>query len=83
MVTKANVPNYLVVAIDTRLRDDLIAKGYNVYYKDISVSMTFPETHSNTYMFCRVVNHQQVCRMLGFLSHKCHAVRLQCTACTT
>ena len=38
MVTKANVPNYLVVAIDTQLRDDLTAKGYNVYYKDISVS---------------------------------------------
>ncbi len=38
MVTKAEVPNYLVVAIDTQLRDDLIAKGYNVYYKDISVS---------------------------------------------
>ncbi len=38
MVTKAEVPNYLVVAIDTQLRDDLTAKGYNVYYKDISVS---------------------------------------------
>ena len=38
MVTKADVPNYLVVAIDTQLRDDLTAKGYNVYYKNISVS---------------------------------------------
>ena len=38
MVTKAEVLNYLVVAIDTQLRDDLTAKGYNVYYKDISVS---------------------------------------------
>lgn len=45
MVTKAEVPNYLVVAIDTQLRDDLIAKGYNVYYKDISVScLTCRET---------------------------------------
>ena len=57
MVTKANVPNYLVVAIDTRLRDDLIAKGYNVYYKDISVSMTLLDTQSNTYMFCCDVSH--------------------------
>ena len=38
MVTKAQVPNYLVVAIDTQLRDDLVAKGYNVYYRDITVS---------------------------------------------
>ena len=38
MVTKAQVANYLVVAIDPELRDDLKQKGYNVYYKDISVS---------------------------------------------
>ena len=37
MVVKAQVPNYLVVAIDTQLRDDLLAKGYNVYYRDITV----------------------------------------------
>lgn len=42
MVVKAKVPNYLVVAIDTQLRDDLVAKGYNVYYKDITVSSTLP-----------------------------------------
>lgn len=57
MVTKANVQNYLVVAIDTRLRDELTAKGYNVYYKDISVSLTSLDTHSNTHMFCRNVSH--------------------------
>ena len=39
MVTQAQVSNYLVVAIDTELRDDLKKKGYNVYYKDISVSI--------------------------------------------
>ena len=38
MVVKAKVPNYLVVAIDTQLRDHLTAKGYNVYYRDITVS---------------------------------------------
>lgn len=38
MVVKAQIPNYLVVAIDAQLRDDLTAKGYNVYYKDITVS---------------------------------------------
>ena len=37
MVAKAGVPNYLVVAIDTKLRDYLVSKGYNVYYRDISV----------------------------------------------
>ena len=37
MVTKAGVANYLVVAIDTKLRDYLMSKGYNVYYRDISV----------------------------------------------
>lgn len=40
MVVKAQVSNYLVVAIDTQLRDDLTAKGYNVYYRDITVSCT-------------------------------------------
>ena len=46
MVAKAQVSNYLVVAIDAQLRDDLTAKGYNVYYKDISVSL------SSTLMSC-------------------------------
>ena len=40
MVAKAQVSNYLVVAIDAQLHDDLTAKGYNVYYKDISVSLS-------------------------------------------
>ena len=39
MVTKTQISNYLVVAIDSQLRDDLVKKGYNVYYKDISVSL--------------------------------------------
>ena len=38
MVTKANIANYLVVAIDEKLRDYLVSKGYNVYYRDITVS---------------------------------------------
>lgn len=39
MVTKTNIPNYLVVAIDEKLRDYLVSKGYNVYYRDITVSI--------------------------------------------
>ena len=38
MVTRAKVQNYLVVAIDEKLRDYLVSKGYNIYFKDISVS---------------------------------------------
>jgi hypothetical protein len=34
-VEKAKVPNFLIVAIDTQLRDYLTEKGVNVYYKDI------------------------------------------------
>ena len=30
-----NIPNFLIVAIDTKLRDYLTEKGVNVYYKDI------------------------------------------------
>ncbi|KAL0037045.1 hypothetical protein WJX77_010367 [Trebouxia sp. C0004] len=47
MLTKAEVPNYVVVAIDTQLRDDLTAKGYNVYYKDISVDASQEGTGDN------------------------------------
>ena len=36
-VEKAKVPNFLIVAIDTQLRDYLTEKGVNVYYKDIQV----------------------------------------------
>ena len=32
---KAKIPNFLIVAIDTQLRDYLTEKGVNVYYKDI------------------------------------------------
>ena len=39
MVIKAQISNYLVVAIDVQLRDDLLSKGYNVFYKDITVSL--------------------------------------------
>lgn len=31
------IPNFLIVAIDTKLRDYLQEKGINVYYKDIQV----------------------------------------------
>lgn len=37
-VVKAGVQNYLIVAIDEKLRDYLVSKGYNVYYRDIMVS---------------------------------------------
>ena len=30
--------NYLIVAIDTQLRDEFTKKGANVYYKDIQAS---------------------------------------------
>ncbi len=34
-LSKIEVPNFLVVAIDTQLRDYLKEKGVNVWYKDI------------------------------------------------
>ncbi len=34
-VEKAKIPNFLIVAIDTQLRDYLTERGVNVYYKDI------------------------------------------------
>ena len=34
------MPNFLIVAIDTQLRDYLTEKGVNVYYKDIQVRST-------------------------------------------
>lgn len=34
---QAKIPNFLIVAIDTQLRDYLTEKGVNVYYKDIQV----------------------------------------------
>ena len=34
---KAKIPNFLIVAIDTQLRDYLTERGVNVYYKDIQV----------------------------------------------
>ena len=33
------IPNFLIVAIDTELRDYLTEKGVNVYYKDIQVRL--------------------------------------------
>ena len=37
-VKKAGIKNYLVVAIDAELRDYLTENGYNVYFRDITVS---------------------------------------------
>ena len=34
---QAQVSNYLVVAIDTALRDQLQSEGINVYYRDVKV----------------------------------------------
>jgi hypothetical protein len=36
-VKAAGVRNYLVVAIDSRLRDYLVSEGNNVYYRDVKV----------------------------------------------
>lgn len=36
-VAQAGVRNYVVVAIDAQLRDHLMARGINVYFKDIQV----------------------------------------------
>ncbi len=36
-VKEAGVKNYLVVAIDTKLRDHLSNEGSNVYYRDVKV----------------------------------------------
>ena len=37
-VKQAQVSNYLVVAIDTALRDQLKKEGINVYYRDVKVT---------------------------------------------
>ena len=37
-VKQAQVSNYLVVAIDTALRDQLQSEGINVYYRDVKVT---------------------------------------------
>jgi predicted acetyltransferase len=37
-VKQAGVRNYLVVAIDSQLRDYLVKEGFNVYFKDVKVS---------------------------------------------
>jgi hypothetical protein len=36
-VKQAQVSNYLVVAIDAALRDQLEKEGINVYYRDVKV----------------------------------------------
>ena len=36
---RVKIPNFLIVAIDTELRDYLTEKGVNVYYKDIQVRL--------------------------------------------
>lgn len=36
-ISKITIPNFMIVAIDTQLRDYLQAKGINVWYKDIQV----------------------------------------------
>ena len=38
-VKEAKVSNYLVVAIDTPLRDQLEREGYNVYYRNVKVRL--------------------------------------------
>ena len=37
-VKEAGVSNYLIVAIDTQLRDDFTKRGANVYFKDVQAS---------------------------------------------
>ncbi len=40
-VEKAKIPNFLIVAIDTQLRDYLTERGVNVFYKDIQARPTW------------------------------------------
>lgn len=37
-IQKLSIPNFLIVAIDTRLRDYLVSKNVNVWYKNIQAS---------------------------------------------
>ena len=39
-VKEAGVGNYLIVAIDTQLRDDFSKRGANVYFKDVQARHT-------------------------------------------
>lgn len=58
------IPNFLIVAIDTELRDYLTEKGVNVYYKDIqvrlalhpSMEMTLRRKESTYYTLCEPKN---------------------------
>lgn len=42
---RVKIPNFLIVAIDTELRDYLTEKGVNVYYKDIQVRLCLLQEH--------------------------------------
>ncbi|CAL8464975.1 g4510 [Coccomyxa elongata] len=46
-VKEAGVKNYLVVAIDTQLRDHLVKQGFNVYFKDLKVDKAQEGTGDN------------------------------------
>ncbi|CAK0787073.1 hypothetical protein CVIRNUC_010289 [Coccomyxa viridis] len=46
-VKQAQVSNYLVVAIDTALRDQLQSEGINVYYRDVKVDKAQEGTGDN------------------------------------
>ncbi|EIE20571.1 hypothetical protein COCSUDRAFT_37807 [Coccomyxa subellipsoidea C-169] len=46
-VKEAGVKNYLVVAIDTKLRDHLSNEGSNVYYRDVKVDKAQEGTGDN------------------------------------
>ena len=41
-VKEAGVGNYLIVAIDTQLRDDFSKRGANIYFKDVQARPTCP-----------------------------------------
>mmetsp|Transcript_20288 Transcript_20288/g.61122 ORF Transcript_20288/g.61122 Transcript_20288/m.61122 type:complete len:374 (+) Transcript_20288:581-1702(+) len=46
-LSKITIPNFLIVAIDTQLRDYLAEKGVNVWYKDIQIEQSQKGTGSN------------------------------------
>ena len=84
MVTRAKVQNYLVVAIDEKLRDYLVSKGYNVYFKDISVSTAAMVMHMllsatiwhNLHYFATEQSRSTLAVIAAYGCHCCSSVSL-------
>ena len=56
-VKQAKVSNYLVVAIDTALRDQLEQEGIPVYYRDVKVHALHAMHSLTTSAFCGLGCH--------------------------